>query len=117
MDKGTAQLRDRQPDQSNAVPRRRLILGGAGGLTMAALALPGCTADTIVAQPVARPSDDAALLANLIGLEYGAIGTYDSVLAGPLLGAAERRLATDFRGDHRQHVEALLRALERLGST
>jgi hypothetical protein len=101
------------------VPRRRLILGGAGGLTLAAatVALSGCVSVADGNARKQRPGDDAALLANLLGLEDDAVAAYDTVLAAAWLGEAERGLAAGFLADHQNHVDTLRRAVERAGGT
>jgi hypothetical protein len=99
------------------IPRRRLILGGGGGLAVAAAsaALSGCASGAGGSARTERPGDDAALIANLLGLEYEAIAAYDTVLAAAVLGEAERGLAAGFRADHRNHADALRRTIERVG--
>lgn len=115
MSDGAAREQGGPADGASAARRRRLILGGVGVLTTAALAVPACTGAAVDA--ASGPSKDAELLTNLLGLEYAAVEAYQAVLTGSFLGEAERRLAVDFQGDHRQHADALVRALGRLGGT
>jgi hypothetical protein len=93
---------------------RRLLIAGAG---MSALGLTaGCTA-TASAPPTPPRStavDDAALLNNVLGLEYEAIAAYDAALAGGALGTGDAALAQAFQLDHTKHAEALVRAILRL---
>jgi Ferritin-like domain len=63
------------------------------------------------------PAEDAALLVNVLGLEYEAIAAYATVLEADRLAAAELDLARGFQEDHRKHAEALKRLIDRLGGT
>src|SRR5690348_7874179 len=91
--------------------RRRLIAGTG----MAALGLlTGCTATIAPAPPRSTAVDDAALLNNVLGLEYEAIAAYDAALAGGGLGTGDAALAQAFQLDHTKHAEALVRAILRL---
>src|ERR1700733_4513911 len=99
------------------VERRRLILGGAGRLTLsvAALALPGCANGAPPGPVVDKSGDDSALLNNVLGVEFEAVAAYDAVLARATLSTAERDLATAFRADHMKHAEAIAAAIKRAG--
>src|SRR4051812_6959032 len=81
--------------------RRRLITGaGVAALGLAT----GCTATAIApAPPRSTAVDDAALLNNVLGLEYEAIAAYDAALAGGALGASDAALARAFQADHAKH--------------
>src|SRR5436305_13997560 len=92
--------------------RRRLI--ARAGITALGLTA-GCTATAIApAPPRSAAVDDAALLNNVLGLEYEAIAAYDAALAGGALGAGDAALAQAFQLDHTKHAEALVRAILRL---
>lgn len=92
--------------------RRRLIAGA--GITALGL-VTGCTATAIApAPPRSTAVDDAALLNNVLGLEYEAIAAYDAALAGGGLGTGDAALAQAFQLDHTKHAEALVRAILRL---
>jgi hypothetical protein len=95
------------------------MLGGVGGLTVgvAALALPGCASVSTVNRPAEKAGDDPALLNTVLGVEFEAIAAYDAVLAGAMLNAAERDLATAFRADHMKHAEVIAAAIRRSGGT
>ena len=99
------------------VERRRLLLGGAGrlGLSVAALALPGCASGAPPGPAVDKSGDDSALLNNVLGVEFEAIAAYDAVLARATLSAAERDLAAAFRADHMKHAEVIAAAIKRAG--
>jgi hypothetical protein len=91
---------------------RRRLLAGAGIATLG-VAAAGCTAVT-PAPPRSTAIDDAALLNNVLGLEYEAVAAYDAALAGGALGASDAALARAFQADHVKHAEALVRAITRL---
>jgi hypothetical protein len=93
------------------VSSRRFLIAGAGIATLGVAA--GCTAVT-PALPRSTAIDDAALLNNVLGLEYEAIAAYEAALAGGALGASDAALAHGFQADHAKHAEALVRAITRL---
>jgi hypothetical protein len=90
---------------------RRHLITGAGFAALGLVA--GCA---VVAPPAPRSTavDDAALLNNVLGLEYEAIAAYDAALAGGALFAGDVTLAQAFQADHAKHAEALVRAITRL---
>jgi hypothetical protein len=105
-----------QSQPHHGTSRRRLI-AGAGGLTIGAatlVALAGCTSVEAVAPKNRTASDDAAVLNNMLGLEYETIAAYDAALAGGALAAAEAAMARAFQSDHAKHAEALMHAVLRL---
>ena len=91
--------------------RRRLLSGGLG---LGALGLlTGCSSAALGAHETVRPGSDAALLNNLLSLEYQAIAAYDVVLARAALGAEEAERLALFQADHRRHAEAISAAVMR----
>jgi hypothetical protein len=98
-------------------PSRRRLIAGAGGLTVGVAALgivAGCTTMAGVETKTSGKGDDAAILNNLLGLEYEAVAAYDAALAGGALAAPEAALARSFQADHAKHAEALTRGVIRL---
>lgn len=96
---------------------RRRLIAGAGGLTVGVAALglvAACTSNATVETRSTGTADDAALLNNVLGLEYEAIAAYDAALAGGALGETQAALARAFQADHAKHAEALARAIARL---
>jgi Ferritin-like domain len=90
---------------------RRLLITGTGITALGLVA--GCTTVT-PATPRSTAVDDAALLNNLLGIEYEVIAAYDAALAGGALSASDTALAQAFQADHAKHAEALVRAVTRL---
>jgi ferritin-like protein len=88
--------------------RRELLTGGLAGAGGAVLATaPAAVADTQVT--------DGALLSYALQVEQTAVVVYEQVLAMPVLGRESRALLLEFLGHEREHVAALLSALQALG--
>jgi hypothetical protein len=97
-----------RPPRANS--RRQLIAGT--GIALIGL-VAGCT--TIAPSPPRSTAvDDAALLNNVLGLEYEVIAAYDAALAAGALSVSDKALAQAFQADHAKHAEALVRAVTRL---
>lgn len=114
----TAPIQHRSSNHPPADPeRRRLILGGAGRLTLgiAALTLPGCASVAAADHRTDKTGDDSALLDNVLAVEYEAIAAYEAVLGGATLDGAERDLAASFHADHVNHAEVIAAAIKRAG--
>ena len=102
---------------TGVAPRRRLLVRGGLIALAAGLGVPaGCASRGPGAAVPADPAGDAALLDNVLGLEYEAVAAYASVLGTRLLGPAERGIAEGFAEDHRIHAEALVRLVVALGA-
>jgi hypothetical protein len=97
--------------RSHFFASRRRLVAGAGIAALGVVA--GCTG-VASAPPRSASVDDAALLNNVLGLEYEAVAAYDAALAAGAIGATDAALARAFRADHAKHAEALVRAILRL---
>jgi hypothetical protein len=102
-------MTDRLPPPRFGSRRRLIARAGIAALGLVA----GCTG-VAPAPPRSAAVDDAALLDNLLGLEYEAVAAYDAALAAGAIGATEGALARAFQADHAKHAEALVRAIVRL---
>ena len=94
------------------VGSRRLLIAGAGIATLGVAT--GCTGVASTPPRSSATIDDAAVLNNVLGLEYEAVAAYETALAGSALGATDAALAHGFQTDHAKHAEALVRAILRL---
>jgi hypothetical protein len=90
---------------------RRGLVAGAGIAALGIVA--GCTG-VASAPPRGAPIDDAALLNNVLGLEYEVAAAYDAVLAAGAIVGTVAALVHAFETDHAKHAEALVRAILRL---
>lgn len=59
--------------------------------------------------------NDAAILNIAIGLEHEGIGAYAIALKSGLLNEAHMKVAAKFQDDHKQHNDALIGTLRKLG--
>lgn len=105
-----------QTPHRDATPRRRFLRGQALALSAGTVALLGGRHALASRQP-ADAQADVAILNVAIGLEHEGIGAYTLALQSGLLNAAHVGAATQFRDDHRQHADALIATVQRLGGT
>ena len=120
-------------------PERRLLLGGCGVVLLGGCEsmrdmfdnpTPPTPASAAVsttagvggsARPVAAtPADierrkDVELLNAALALEYEAIAAYQLAIEGRMLQAPVQAAFAGFQNDHRQHADAMVKAIGRLG--
>lgn len=98
-------------------PTRRLFVGtNALALSAGALALLGGN-DALAARQPMDIKNDLAILNVAVGLEYEGIGAYAIALKSGLLNAQHVTAATKFQDDHKQHNDALIATIRKLGGT
>jgi len=96
-------------------PNRRLFLGAnALALSAGAVALLGGRDAFAAGKPVDIKSD-LAILNVAVGLEYEGINAYAIALKSGLLNAQHVIAATKFQDDHKQHSDALIATIRKLG--
>jgi len=101
----------------NAGRRRLLTGGGKAVLSAAAVAmLAGCTSKSM-AQTSDQSKGDVDILNTALGLEYEGIAAYQVGAESGLLQPAVLKLAIGFQSDHKQHAEALMKAISSMGGT
>lgn len=83
-------------------------------LSASALALLGGNAALAATSP-SNIKSDIAILNVAVGLEYEGISAYEIALKSGLLNAAHVKAATTFRDDHKQHNDALIGTIRKLG--
>ena len=99
----------------NAGRRRLLTGGGKAVLSAAAVAiLAGCT-NKSMAQTSDQSKGDVDILNTALGLEYEGIAAYQVGAESGLLQPAVLKLAVGFQSDHKQHAEALVKAITSMG--
>ena len=101
--------------------RRRILTGGGKAvLSAAAIAmLAGCTTkgNSMMAQTSDQSKGDVDILNTALGLEYEGIAAYQVGAESGLLQPAVLKLAVRFQSDHKQHAEALVKAIASMGGT
>jgi rubrerythrin len=96
-------------------PSRRLFVGSSAiTLSAGALALLGGNAALAAASPTDIKSD-ISILNVAVGLEYEGINAYAIALKSGLLNAQHVKAATKFQDDHKQHNDALIGTIRKLG--
>ena len=101
--------------QSQLVSNRRLFLGrNALMLSAGAVALLGGKEALAAASP-ADIKNDIGILNVAVGLEYEGINAYAIALKSGLLSEAHVKAATKFQDDHKQHNDALIATIRKLG--
>ncbi len=97
------------------IPNRRLFLGAnAVALSAGALALLGGQ-DAFAAGKAMDVKNDLAILNVAVGLEYEGINAYAIALKSGLLNEQHVKAATKFQDDHKQHNDALIATIRKLG--
>jgi rubrerythrin len=97
------------------IPNRRLFLGAnAVALSAGALALLGGQ-DAFAAGNAVDVKNDLAILNVAVGLEYEGINAYAIALKSGLLSEQHVKAATKFQDDHKQHNDALIATIRKLG--
>src|SRR5262249_8533137 len=99
--------------------RRRLLTGGGKAvLSATAVAiLAGCTSKGSMAQTTDQAKGDVDILNTALGLEYEGIAAYQVGAESGLLQPAVLKLAVGFQSDHKQHADALVKAITSMGGT
>jgi rubrerythrin len=106
---------------SRVAASRRAILTGGGRVVLSATAvalIAGCTAkaDSMQGMQTADMSkSDVDILNTALALEYEGIAAYQVGAESGLLQADVLKLAVGFQSDHKQHAEALAKAIAKLG--
>lgn len=91
---------------------------GYGVLSASAVALlAGCesTAAKVASNTKTNPENDAAILNVALGLEWEGIGAYQLGAESGLLRPETLSVAVLFQSQHKEHAQALIGAIERLG--
>ena len=97
------------------IPNRRLFLGAnAVALSAGAVALLGGQ-DAFAAGNAVDVKNDLAILNVSVGLEYEGINAYAIALKSGLLSEQHVKAATKFQDDHKQHNDALIATIRKLG--
>jgi hypothetical protein len=100
---------------SMQTPSRRLFLSAnAVALSAGAIALLGGM-DVLASGKPQDIKNDLAILNVAVGLEYEGIAAYGIALKSGLLNAAHMKTATTFQDDHKQHNDALIATIRKLG--
>jgi rubrerythrin len=93
---------------------RRLFLGRAGTLSVAAVAL--LSGKESLAQGMAgNPAADVGILNVALGLEHEAINAYQLGAGSGLLQKSVLDVAVQFQGHHKGHRDALIATIQKLG--
>jgi rubrerythrin len=101
--------------------RRRGFLTGFGKITLSATAIALLTGNEKLA--LVRPAsaqvtnNDVTILNTALSLEQEAIAAYQVGAETGLLQKPVLALAVQFQGDHKQHADALEKAIKKLGGT
>ena len=101
---------------------RRNFLTGGGQAVLSATAvalIAGCAAkaDTMRTQTAEVSKSDVDILNTALALEYEGIAAYQVGAESGLLQPNVLKLAVGFQSDHKQHADALTKAITKLGGT
>ncbi|HEX4570848.1 MAG TPA: ferritin-like domain-containing protein [Dongiaceae bacterium] len=102
------------------VASRRSFLTGGGQAVLSATAvalIAGCAAkaDTMRTQTAEVSKSDVDILNTALALEYEGIAAYQVGAESGLLQPNVLKLAVGFQSDHKQHADALAKAITKLG--
>ena len=103
---------------SNLLASRRSLLTGSGRAVLSATAvglLVGCTAKAGTMQTADTSKSDVDILNTALALEYEGIAAYQVGAESGLLQPPVLKLAVGFQSDHKQHADALAKAITKLG--
>lgn len=102
----------------NGGRRRLLRVGGTSLLSATAVALlAGCERLAGQAQAQANPAGDVQILNVALGLEHEAISAYSIAAGSGLVTRAVLPVAVTFQGHHKEHRDALIATIRKLGGT
>jgi bacterioferritin (cytochrome b1) len=99
---------------------RRRVLTGGGRAVLSATAvalLAGCATKSAMAQSSDQAKGDVDILNTALALEYEGIAAYQVGAESGLLQPAVLKLAVGFQSDHKQHAQALVKAITSMGGT
>jgi bacterioferritin (cytochrome b1) len=100
---------------------RRRLLSGGGKAVLSATAvafLAGCAnKGSAMMQTADQSKGDVDILNTALGLEYEGIAAYQVGAESGLLQPDVLKLAVGFQSDHKQHAEALVKAITSMGGT
>jgi len=100
----------------NGGRRTLLRVSGASLLSATAVALiAGC--DKMAAQAQGNPAGDVQILNVALGLEHEAISAYSIAAGSGLVTKAVLPVAVTFQGHHKEHRDALIATIRKLGGT
>jgi len=113
-------LKPEQPGllEETAINSRRKFLLQAGTATFSAAAialLGGCNSKAISAETNDAASQDVRILNTAISAEHEAVAAYQLGAESGLLQAGILKVAVQFQGHHKEHIEALAKAVKSLG--
>ena len=105
---------------ASLVASRRNFLTGGGQALLSATAvalIAGCAAkaDTMRTQTAEVSKSDVDILNTALALEYEGIAAYQVGAESGLLQPNVLKLAVGFQSDHKQHADALAKAITKLG--
>lgn len=102
----------------NGGRRKVLRVGGASFLSATAVALiAGCERMASQAQAQTNPAGDVQILNVALGLEHEAISAYSIAAGSGLVTRAVLPVAVTFQGHHKEHRDALIATIRKLGGT
>jgi rubrerythrin len=103
---------------ANGGRRKLLRVGGASFLSATAVALiAGCEKMASQAQAQTNPAGDVQILNVALGLEHEAISAYSIAAGSGLVTKAVLPVAVTFQSHHKQHRDALVATIRKLGGT
>jgi rubrerythrin len=105
---------------TGVVPSRRQFLHGAGKVTLSASAIALIVGREAMAggkgkHMAANPGQDVSILNVALGLEHEAIGAYQIGAESGLLAQPVLDVAVLFQSQHKEHRDALVKAVHKLG--
>ncbi len=103
---------------TTAHPDRRRFIRGAGALTFSGLAvalLGGRSSALAAGTSDAAVQQDIRILNTAMAAEHEAVAAYQLGADSGLLEPATLKVAVTFQGHHKEHVDALVKAVRKLG--
>ena len=103
-----------------ATRSRRNFLSSAGAVTLSATGialLSGCANAGSYDSATTDTNQDVVILNTAIGAEHEAVAAYQVGAESGLLSAGVLKVAVQFQGHHKEHIEALAAAVKSLGGT
>ncbi|MCB9673339.1 MAG: ferritin-like domain-containing protein [Alphaproteobacteria bacterium] len=111
-------MTDSQRDPALTAPSRRSFLVGSQLLLSgAAVALMSGVPTRAFAGTRGARAQDITILNTAIGAEHEAVAAYQLGAESGLLSSAVLSVAVTFQGHHKEHVEALAKAVQQLGGS
>jgi len=104
--------------EETAITSRRKFLMQAGTATFSATAialLSGCTSKAISAETNDAASQDVRILNTAISAEHEAVAAYQLGAESGLLQQGILKVAVQFQGHHKEHIDALSKAVTSMG--